>query len=301
MSSTPPKRGQQPSSQGNTSREGSPVNTARPNRSNRSDAAGSRETRTGAQRGAQAQSDTRSRAGNTARTSATRQMGQTPRSGQQQSRRPPARYYEEPKRDYFPILIGGAVGVGVVGIMVIAFLLLSPKSTASVVSPTPVGMSQSQNSGASMSQTLAARRPVDGIGTPVADEGNQHVDEGTQITYQTYPPSTGSHYPSTAKYGFSETPLQAGNFVHNLEHGSVVIYYKSDVSEEVKQQLRDTYTRLPAAKYGAVKLVITPYDNMDTPIAIAAWDRLYKMNEYNYDEIQTFYITWVDKGPEDIP
>jgi hypothetical protein len=40
---------------------------------------------------------------------------------------------------------------------------------------------------------------------------------------------------------------------------------------------------------------------MSTPLAIAAWDRLLLLNDFNFDEIQTFYQEWVDKGPEDVP
>lgn len=203
--------------------------------------------------------------------------------------------------------MGGLIGMGVVGIMIIAFLLLNKPGT----STPPVAQSTNTATGTiavatmvqnpSGQQTMQALRPAEGLGTPVPDEGNTHVDEGTAITYKTYPPSSGTHYGATAPYGFSDTQLAEGEFVHSMEHGSIVIYYKASVSADIKQKLKDAYTTLPAGKYGKVKLVITPYENMTTPLAIAAWDRLLLMNEFNYEEIQTFYSTWVDKGPEDVP
>jgi hypothetical protein len=208
----------------------------------------------------------------------------------------------------FPILMGGLIGMGVVGIMIIAFLLLNRPNTPVSTGTTPNNDTSSgslpvatmvQNPAGQ--QTMQAIRPAEGLGTPVPDEGNTHVDDGTAITYKTYPPSSGTHYNDTAPYGFSDVPLKEGNLVHSLEHGAIVIYFKSSVSADVKQKLKEAYSTLPAGKYGKVKLVITPYENMTTPIASAAWDRLLLMNEFNYDEIQTFYSTWVDKGPEDVP
>jgi hypothetical protein len=226
---------------------------------------------------------------------------------------PPRRrsaYYAPPRRSAFPMIMGAMVGMLVVGIMIVLFLVFSPRNNVASTSidtgspnstsavPT---MGQSGNNSASVEQTLAAVRPADGIGTAVPDEGNAHVNEGDAITYKTYPPVSGTHYGSTAEYGFSDVEIAEGKLVHNLEHGAIVLYYKPDVSDAVKQQLREAFTTLPAGKYGKVKLVITPYSNMSAPLAIAAWDRLFLMNEFKYDEIQTFYTTWVDKGPEDVP
>jgi hypothetical protein len=150
-------------------------------------------------------------------------------------------------------------------------------------------------------QTMVAIRPATGLGTPVADEGNTHVDDGQPITYKVYPPTSGTHYNNPTAAGFYDTTVPEGNFVHSLEHGYIVIYYKPDVPDATKQQLKDLMTQLPLGKYGKVKLVIVPYTNMSTPFAIAAWDRLLLLNQYSPDEIKTFYQQWVDKGPEDVP
>lgn len=233
--------------------------------------------------------------------------GPPPRNSSGARRRQPPPRYVQPQRDMFPIIMGALIGMGVVGIMIIAFLLLNKPGTST---PTATNTNTSDSGAIAVStmvqnpagqQTMEAIRPANGIGTAVPDEGNTHVDDGTAITYKSYPPSSGTHYNDTAPYGFSETQLKEGNFVHSLEHGAIVLYYKSSISADDKQKLKDAYNTLPAGKYGKVKLVITPYENMSTPFAIAAWDKLYLMNAFNYDEIKTFYTTWVDKGPEDVP
>ncbi len=225
------------------------------------------------------------------------------------TRRPPPPRYVAPRRDAFPIVMGALVGMMVVGLLIVVYLLLSQKNgtvpTAAAVNNNTTSaaptMAQSSNNSASVSETLAAKRPAEGIGTAVPDEGNAHVADGEAISYQTYPPATGTHYSTTADYGFSDAEIAEGYFVHSLEHGAIVLYYKPDVSDTIKQELKDTYNKLPAGKYGKVKLVIVPYTKMSTPLAIAAWDRLLLLNDYNFDEIQTFYNAWVDKGPEDVP
>lgn len=231
--------------------------------------------------------------------------GPPPRNSGARRRQPPPRYVQ-PQRDMFPILMGGLIGLGVVGIMVIAFLLLNKPATVATTPPATDTSSgslpvQTMVQNPSGQQTMIALRPANGIGTPVPDEGNTHVDDGTAITYKVYPPSSGTHYNETAPYGFSDVQLKEGNFVHSLEHGAIVLYYKQSVSADVKEKLKSLMNTLPAGKYGKVKLVVTPYENMTTPLAIAAWDRLLLMNEFNADEIQTFYTTYVDKGPEDVP
>lgn len=138
-------------------------------------------------------------------------------------------------------------------------------------------------------------------GTPVPDEGKSHVPESEAITYKNYPPSSGTHYDSTAEYGFSDKEIAEGKLVHDLEHGAVVLYYKPDLPPDVVSNLRQAYDKLPAAKYGKVKLVITPYAKLQTPLAMATWTRVQSFSEFNFDQIKAFYQALVDKGPEDVP
>ena len=232
--------------------------------------------------------------------------------------------YAAPRRDVFPVIMGAVIGMLVVGILIVGYLLLTRPSDTGPVASTDNGAStqptalaandaSGQATAASMgqtpdaslnvakTQTMAALRPAGGLGTPMPDEGNAHVGDGEAITYKNYPPTSGTHYNTPLQAGFYDTTQQEGNFVHSLEHGYIVIYYKPDLPAATKQQLKDAYSKLPLGKYGKSKAVIVPYTNMPTPMAIAAWDRLMLLNTFNYDEIQAFYQQYVDKGPEDVP
>ena len=64
--------------------------------------------------------------------------------------------------------------------------------------------------------------------------GNQnHVAEGTKVTYDRLPPDSGPHYPSPAEfskkfYTVADRPA-VETLVHNLEHGYTVVWYRADL------------------------------------------------------------------------
>ncbi len=141
------------------------------------------------------------------------------------------------------------------------------------------------------------------IGMSVPSEGSAaHVPDGSTLTYTHYPPSSGHHYPSPAPAGFSATPIPEGNWVHSLEHGYVVILYKPTASGAPSEaQLRDILATFPKEKHGEVKLVITPYDHMDSPITAVAWERQLSLDTFDAGQLRQFYQAYVDHGPEDVP
>jgi len=212
------------------------------------------------------------------------------------------------------VVIGAVISVLLVGILVAAYLALSQGSSAGKSTITAGdGASQPTSVAASDVPGQPTANPTEtpagaetaavpaGLGTPMPDEGNEHVAPGTIIIYKNYPPSSGPHYPSTADPGFYEEPVPEGFFVHSMEHGYVVLYYNPDLPDATKKQLKTLMTMLPFDASGKPRLVIVPYTNMTTPLAIAAWRRLLLMKEFNFDEIRTFYQEWVNKGPENVP
>lgn len=149
-------------------------------------------------------------------------------------------------------------------------------------------------------QSTLADQAAQRVGTPVADEGRTHVPDGTAIQYQTYPPASGTHYPSPANAGYYPNPLPEGTFVHNLEHGYVVILYKPSVDTPTIQQLQAATQNFPKSKSGNIKLVVAPYEKMDTPITALAWDWRMPLATFDRDQLLQFYRAHVDRGPEDL-
>ena len=141
------------------------------------------------------------------------------------------------------------------------------------------------------------------IGIKVASEGSaSHVPDGSTLTYKQYPPSSGHHYPSPAPAGISAKAIPEGNWVHSLEHGYIVILYKPSAGGAPSEaQLRDIMATFPKEKHGSVKIVITPYDHMDSPITAVAWERQLSLDQFDRDQLLQFYNAYVDHGPEDVP
>ena len=145
-------------------------------------------------------------------------------------------------------------------------------------------------------------KPVAAQGHQVPIEGQrQHQPQGTPINYRNRPPSSGDHYDQTAPYGVTSTPVATGNWVHNLEHGAVVVLYRPDLCDDsCVSTLRDTYNSAPSSQLfpGYKKMIVTPYTDMDHAVATVAWGWLDEMDQPDKDRILAFYRAHVDRGPE---
>lgn len=136
----------------------------------------------------------------------------------------------------------------------------------------------------------------------VPDEGANHVEQGSPITYKHYPPSSGPHYGAPAQYGVQAVPVPEGAWVHNLEHGAIVLLYKcAGDCEQKAKQIRDLYERLPVGAFGSVKLVAAPYERGPTAYTLLAWGWQEDLEVFDAGRIERFYRDRVDRGPESVP
>lgn len=130
-----------------------------------------------------------------------------------------------------------------------------------------------------------------------------HIPDTQPITADPaghYPPVFGNHYDTPRPPGVYDSPVSEGNFIHDLEHGAVVILYNcpSGCADEVNQ-FRGLLTSLPRSRdFNEVKLVVSPNSKIQHPIALLAWDYEQDLESYDVDAIRAFYQAHVDKGPE---
>jgi hypothetical protein len=146
-----------------------------------------------------------------------------------------------------------------------------------------------------LSQSLTRPMP----GRTVPDEGRDHVNQGTPLTYRSNPPASGTHYPTWTRPGFYAEAQEPGNWVHSLEHGYIVLLYNCPSGcPDLVQQLRQFYEAAPkSSKYGYQKVVITPYQNMDHQLAAVAWTHIDELDAFDQDRLMTFYKAYLDRGP----
>lgn len=132
---------------------------------------------------------------------------------------------------------------------------------------------------------------------------NQHLPVGTVISYPYNPPSSGPHYPSPADWGNYPQGVTTSTWVHNLEHGGIVLLYQCITAcAALQQQLDQVYNQIPnETKFSERKVVITPYANLDHLIRLQAWGWTAPLDKVDSKAIDAFYQEHVDKGPEQIP
>jgi len=124
------------------------------------------------------------------------------------------------------------------------------------------------------------------VTTKKATGNQQHVAEGTDITYTDAPPAFGEHYPvpdpmERKLYTADDRP-PLGNLVHNLEHGYTILWYDETVADDNSQmdELRGIADKLAGTsnlrtKFKAVPWLSTDEDGKKFPdgqhIAFTHW------------------------------
>lgn len=129
-------------------------------------------------------------------------------------------------------------------------------------------------------------------------EGTQHVQTGTQVEYDTTPPTSGPHYNGVTEAGFYTESQPAGELVHALEHGAVVIYYDEDaLSAETEQSLRD-WASAHTGTWQSVIVVPNPYEGVESPYVLTAWRHSLRLTEYDVETVRAFIAEYLGRGPE---
>ena len=130
----------------------------------------------------------------------------------------------------------------------------------------------------------------EGPGIRVEDQGREHVAPGEEHPeYSTLPPTSGWHYNvplAPARWGIYDEILENEILLHNLEHGYVNVHYNCpDGCEELVAQLTDLVQE--GVDRGG-KLLMSPYPDMDSRIALTAWNFIDQFEEFDEDRIRSF-------------
>jgi hypothetical protein len=131
------------------------------------------------------------------------------------------------------------------------------------------------------------------------DEGNQHLAPGeAEPSYETTPPTSGSHDPVPQADGaYLETP-PAASVVHSLEHGRVAVQYSPDLSEDDQLLLKGIFDDDPEG------VLLFPNPDMPYLVAVTAWTNLVGCDVFGeaaLDVVRDFRDEFRGKGPERLP
>jgi hypothetical protein len=143
--------------------------------------------------------------------------------------------------------------------------------------------------------------PLVTVNSPVG--GRQHVPQDTPINWPHKPPSSGSHYPNALAWGPYQSEQKVGNWLHNLEHGGVVLVYRCSGStcQDLYSQALAVYQQLPKdSLFNEVKFISTPDNDMKPNFAVLSWGKESDSNNISASDITKFYLANVDHGPEQL-
>jgi hypothetical protein len=128
--------------------------------------------------------------------------------------------------------------------------------------------------------------------------GAQHVEPGTDIDYDTVPPTGGTHYGTTVSAGFYGEPQSYGALVHSLEHGAVIVYYdESALTEEAESDLR-RYANTHTDPWQSFIAVPNPAADPAADFVLTAWEHRLTMDTYDGETVKEFTGEYLGRGPE---
>ncbi len=147
------------------------------------------------------------------------------------------------------------------------------------------------------------------LGQVQPDQGNGHIQPGDKVTYPVCPPASGKHVnkvgfgPLEPKvYGPEDQSLPNG-WIHNLEHGGLVLLYSCDkgaCDPASIQALRDTAAGFPNSAIcdlpaGTVGPVVARFEQMPTRYAALVWDRALYLDTLDTAKVYDFYLRYGER------
>ena len=116
--------------------------------------------------------------------------------------------------------------------------------------------------------------------------GNMHIGrEESHDPYNSVPATSGWHYSDAGaprRWGVHDEVLPDEVLVHNLEHAGVGIHYNCP------EGCDDLITQLAEITRDSPKVIMSPYPDMDSTIALTAWNYLDKLDAFDETRILLF-------------
>ncbi|MBW3594197.1 MAG: DUF3105 domain-containing protein [Actinobacteria bacterium] len=124
-----------------------------------------------------------------------------------------------------------------------------------------------------------------------------HIEVGApHEPYNSSPPTSGPHYEIPGPSEFIVEAQPPETFVHNLEHGEIVIWYSPDADQETLDNIQDITRQEPAAT------AAVPYTDIESPyqFALTAWGASQHCEKVSQKVVDDFRRRYQGKGPEKI-
>ncbi|KAB2341090.1 DUF3105 domain-containing protein [Actinomadura rudentiformis] len=138
-------------------------------------------------------------------------------------------------------------------------------------------------------RTSSASADIQGL---VQKDGLSRDHVATPVKYDSTPPMGGAHDAAWQNCDgrVYDQALRNENAVHSLEHGAVWITYKPDLAA-------DQISKLKEKVEGNDYTMMSPYPDLDAPIALSAWGKQVKVQDASDKRVDAFLKAYV-KGPQ---
>ena len=113
--------------------------------------------------------------------------------------------------------------------------------------------------------------------------------------YNSFPPTSGTHYPTPAIWNIYDEPVREMLLIHNLEHGGIVVQYGDQVPAETVDQIRTWYQSDANGK------IVAPLPALKDKVAVTAWTHLMTCPGFNQEAFDAFTEAFRYDGPERYP
>ncbi len=136
------------------------------------------------------------------------------------------------------------------------------------------------------------------LGESFCSEGRNHVEQDSELTFESNPPHSGDHYPTWAAWGEHDPALPRGNWVHNLEHGGIALLY---LCPEGCEEELDVYREVIAER-PELRFIITSDPGLEEEgFAAVSWTWVHRFDSPDLDELLCFADQHENHAPEDVP
>jgi hypothetical protein len=143
---------------------------------------------------------------------------------------------------------------------------------------------------------VSASRPPEAYTIRYARPGSPGKSlDGTTVTYDSFPPTSGPHYPKWTTWGAYSRPVLEIQAVHNLEHGGIVIQYGRAVPAATVARIRRFYDGSPNG------MLLAPLPALGARIALSAWTYVASCSGFDAIAFTAFRDAFRFKGPERFP
>jgi hypothetical protein len=146
------------------------------------------------------------------------------------------------------------------------------------------------------------------LGYVQRDLGAAH-NPSVPTRYSLCPPASGSHFngqgvgPIPARVYSPDDFVQPQGWLHNLEHGAIVVLYRGGegsgaITDDGQAKLRELYDNFPNSPICGFQrgnpdngVIVARFDEMAWPYAAVIWDRVLSLETLDADLIYRFWAT----------